>query len=447
MARNLFGAGPRKGTNKKQEERERSAREQEQRRRAQQERQRAALRGDADPQYPMPTMEEADGEEDAPPVTVARPQSYRQADDVRRDDSRTMGLQNQIDELRLIVREISESRERERETARAQEAEIAQLKIALESARQEMTQSAQAVSMNENRTRQQLEDLEERLDDSMRPIRSLQAHVTDLLEQSRRKVDDTTQNKERYAEIMTNIEHLTAMSDRTTAIAHGLRDNIDSVRSAIDELRRDVIRTDDSIKIVDQEARRRVQSVSENIDGFTSRMDELRSDLSHTYEAIEDTKRGLVHVDPTLDELRADSVALRGDLSKLQSQVDIRHDQVIDLQDEARQETDARFDQLRHTLEERIERLNERLEETNEVFRETTYKISEINAQVEDLRQTDTSLHRDIWYLHEQRVRVRLEQVQEELDLATAQRRDAESEARVGLGSRVRRRRGDDSSQ
>jgi chromosome segregation ATPase len=446
MARNLFGAGTRKGVNKKQDERERTAREQEQRRREQQERQRAALRGETDPQVTLPDMDEEDAPA-GPPVTVARPQTYREADEVRRDDSRTLGLQNQIDELRLLVKDLVEDRDQDHATIKSQEAEIAQLKIALENSRQEMTQSAQAVSLNENRTRQQLEDLEERLDDSMRPIRSLQAHVTDLLEQSRRKVDDTTQNKERYSELMTNMEHLTAMSDRTSAIAHGLRDNIDSVRSEIDELRRDIIRTDDSVKIVDQEARRRVQGVSENIDGFTSRLDELRSDLSHTFEAIEDTRRGLVHVDPTLDELRAAEIALRNDLTKLQSQVDIRHDQIVDLQDEARQETDARFDQLRHTLEERIERLNERLEETNETFRETTYKISEINAQIEDLRQTDTSLHRDIWYLHEQRVRVRLEQVQEELDLATAQRRDAESEARVGLGSRVRRRRSDDSSQ
>ncbi len=280
----------------------------------------------------------------------------------------------------------------------------------------------------------------------MRPIRSLQAHVTDLLEQSRRKVDDTTQNKERFAEVMTNMEHLTAMSDRTSAIAHGLRDSIDSIRTEIDELRRDNIRTDDSIKIVDQEARRRTQAVAESIEGFTARLDELRSDISHTFETIEDTRRSLVHIDPTLDELRSGEINLRNDLTKLQNQVDARHDQLVDMQDEARQETDARFDQLRHTLEERIDRLNERLEETNETFRETTYKLSEINAQIEDLRQTDVSLHRDIWYLHEQRVRVRLEQVQEELDLATAQRRDAEGEARVGLGNRVRRRRSDDTT-
>ena len=380
-------------------------------------------------------------------ITAARPESYRREDERRRTQAQTQTVHNQLDELRLAIREISLRQQADQATIKQQEATIAQLQIALEQTGQEYEQSSQARALDENRTRQLIEDLEQRLDDSTRPIRSLQAHVTDLLEQSRRKVDDSTQTSERYSEVMTTMEHLTAMSDRTSAIAHGLRDNIDSVRSEVDELRRDVIRTDDSIKIVDQEARRRTTTVAETIDSFTARIDELRSDLAHTYDALEDTRRGLVHVDPTLDELRAGEIALRNDLTRTQAQMDERHDQLADLQDDARQETDARFDQLRHALEERIERLNERLDETNETFRETTYKISEINVQIEDLRQVDTSLHRDIWYLHEQRVRVRLEQVQEELDVATAQRRDAENEGRVGLGNRVRRRRGEDTTE
>lgn len=379
--------------------------------------------------------------------TVSEPGTYRRDDERRREEARTATVQSQMDELRLALRELSGRQLADQGTIKQQAATIAQLRIELEESRQESHQSAQARALDENRTRQLIEDLEERLDDSTRPIRSLQAHVTEILEQSRRKTDDTTQNLERYNDLLTSIEHLTALNDRTSAITHGLRDGIDSVRSEVDEIRRDIIRTDDSVKIVDQEARRRTSSVSENIEGFTTRIDELRSDLAHTYDALEDTRRGLVHVDPTLDELRAGEINLRNDLNRLQSQMDERYDQVVDLQDDSRQETDARFDQLRHTLEERIERLNERLDETNEIFRETTYKISEINSQIEDLRQVDASLHRDVWYLHEQRVRVRLEQVQEELDIATAQRRDAEGEARVGLGNRVRRRRTDDSSQ
>jgi chromosome segregation ATPase len=386
--------------------------------------------------------------QDSPPTTTsaASPSTYRQEDDRRRDEARIAALQNQVDELRLAVRELNSRQLHDQEQAKHQEGIIAQLRIALEQSRQEAQQSAQARALDENRTRQQIEDLEERLDDSTRPIRSLQAHVTEMLEQSRRKVDDTSQNQQRFDELVTMIEHLSALGDRTSAVAHGLRDSIDSVRGEVDELRRDVIRSDDSIKIVDQEARRRTASVQELAEGYSIRLDELRSDLAHTFDSLEDTRRGLVHVDPTLDELRAGEINLRQDLNRLQAQVTERHDLLVDMHDDARQETDARFDQLRQSLEERLERLNERLEETNEIFRETSYKISDMNAQIEDLRQVDASLHRDVWYLHEQRVRVRLEQVQEELDIATAQRRDAEGEARVGLGSRLRRRKGEDGS-
>jgi chromosome segregation ATPase len=384
--------------------------------------------------------------QDSPPPTASAssPGTYRQEDDRRRDDARIAALQNQVDELRLAVRELNSRVLHDHEQSKHQESVIAQLRIALAQSRQESQQSAQARALDENRTRQQIEDLEERLDDSTRPIRSLQAHVTEMLEQSRRKVDDTSQNQQRFDELVTMIEHLSALGDRTNAVAHGLRDNIDSVRGEVDELRRDVIRSDDSIKIVDQEARRRTDSVKELAEGYSIRLDELRSDLAHIFDSLEDTRRGLVHVDPTLDELRAGEITLRQDLNRLQTQVNERHDLLVDMHDDARQETDARFDQLRQSLEERIERLNERLEETNEIFRETSYKISDMNAQIEDLRQVDASLHRDVWYLHEQRVRVRLEQVQEELDVATAQRRDAEGEARVGLGSRLRRRKGED---
>ena len=327
-----------------------------------------------------------------------------------------------------------------------QAALIAQLQQSQETATNESRQAAQAAALNENRTRQFVEELEERLDDAIRPVRSLQSHVTDLLEQNRRKVDDSTQNKERFGEISANIEHLSAQTDRSSAIAHGLRDGIDAIRGEVDELRRDILRTDDATKIVDQDSRRRVQGVSDMMDGFNARLDEIRADIAHTAETIDDTRRSLVHIDPSLDELRTAEQALRADLTTMQGTSDERYDQLVDMIEEQRQETDARFDQLRHTLEERIERLNERLEESNDSIRETGYKISEINSQLEELKQQDAALHRDIWYLHEQRVRVRLEQVQEELDLATAQRRDAEGEARVGLGTRIRRRRSDGGS-
>ena len=364
----------------------------------------------------------------------------RQDDDRRRDEARIAALQAQVDELRQAMREMSSRHTRQEETAKQQESLLAQTRLSIEQIRQEAQQTAQARALDENRTRQMVQDLEARIDDGTRPIRSLQAHVTELLDSSRRKVDDSSQNQQRFDELATMIEHLSALGDRTTAITHGLRDGIEGVHSEVESLRRDVMRTDDSIKIVDQEARRRTADVQDVAESYGARLDELRADLAHLYDTLENTRRGLVHVDPTLDELRAGELSLRQDLTRLQTIVNERHDLLVDMHDDARQETDARFGQLRQALEERADRFNERLDEANEAHREITYRVSDLNAQLEELRQVDASLHRDIWYLHEQRVRVRLEQVQEELDIATSQRRDAESDAQGGLGGRFRRR-------
>lgn len=453
MARNIFGQSKNRQANKRQEARERQSGEQEERRRMAQERQREALAAHGDG-FALPDIDGEGVYEDyeefeveyAPKATIARPESYREQEDRKRDDARYHAILADLEEMRSTLREVMEDRDSSMIMIKEQASEIAQLQQALEQATNESKQAAQAAALNENRTRQFVEELEERLDDATRPVRSLQSHVTDLLEQNRRKVDDSTQNKERFSEFGANIEHLSAQTDRTSAIAHGLRDGIDAIRGEVDELRRDILRTDDATKIVDQDSRRRVQGVSDLIDGLNTRIDEIRADVVHTNEMVDDTRRSLVHIDPSLDELRTAEQALRIDLTKMQSTSDERYDQVVDMIEEQRQETDSRFDQLRHTLEERIERLNERLEESNDSIRETGYRISELNSQIEELKQQDAALHRDIWYLHEQRVRVRLEQVQEELDLATAQRRDAEGEARVGLGARIRRRRTDDGS-
>ena len=450
MARNIFGQGKSRQPNKRQEERERQGAEQAERRRLAQERQRAALAAQGDgialPDLDTSVIYEEFEADYAPEITVTRPQSYRDQDDRKREDAQFHALLADLDDMRLSMSELMEDRDSSQILIKQQASEIAQLMQILEQSTNESRQAAQAAALNENRTRQFIEELEERLDDATRPVRSLQSHVTDLLEQNRRKVDDSTQNKERFGEIGTSIEHLSAQTDRTSAIAHGLRDGIDAVRGELDELRRDILRTDDATKIVDQDSRRRVQGVTDMVDGFNARLDEIRADIAHTAETIDDTRRSLVHIDPSLDELRTAEQALRADLTKVQGVNDDRYDQLVDMIEEQRQETDARFDQLRHTLEERIERLNERLEESNDANRETGYRISELNSQIEELKQQDAALHRDIWYLHEQRVRVRLEQVQEELDLATAQRRDAEGEARVGLGTRIRRRRADGAS-
>ncbi len=394
------------------------------------------------------TSEASNGEHASPPPPRTQPRqrsenSYRREDERRREEARTGTLQSQVDELRQLLRELSSRQLRAEEQTKHHQSQVAQNALAIEQLKQETEQNAQARSLDENRTRQKIDDLESRIDEGLRPIRSLQAHVTEMLEDSRKKVDDTAQNEQRFDEITTMIEHLSALGDRTSALTHGLRDSIDSSRAETEGLRRDIIRTEDAVKIVDQEGRRRVAEVHDVVEGYNGRIDELRADLAHLYDSLGNTRRGLVHVDPTLDELRTAEEALRQEFTRFQAVSEERHDMLVDMHDDARQETDARFEQIRQNMEERVDRLNERIEEASEMHRDLSYKLGNLGSELEELRQMDAGLHRDIWYLHEQRVRIRMEQVQEELDSATIQRRDAESDFQSGANPRSRRRRVD----
>ena len=354
------------------------------------------------------------------------PIAYRQEDERRRDEARIVALQNQIDELRQGMRELLSRQIRGEETVKLVESAAAQQRLALDQFRQEAHQTAQARALDENRTRQQISDVESRLEDSTRPIRSLQAHVNELLELSRKKTDDTGQHQRRFDELRSMIEHVSAHSDRTLVVTHQLRDSLDILRAETDQIRRDVLRAEDAVKIVDQEARRRGAELGQAADNTGARIDEVRSDLAHLYDLIEDTRRSIVHIDPTLEELRAADVDLRTDLNRFQTQAVERHELMLERDEDVRQETDAQFTEVRQTIEQRAERLSERLETAYEQHRELVFRVNSLFGHLDELRQIDASLRRDIWYLHEQRVRLRLEQVQAELDMVTSQRRDSD---------------------
>jgi chromosome segregation ATPase len=209
-------------------------------------------------------------------------------------------------------------------------------------------------------------------------------------------------------------------------MAHQLRDSLDHLREESDQVRRDILRTEDEIKIVDQESRRRIADVAQSGQDYSAGIDEIRSDLSHAFDLIEETKRSIVHIDPALEDLRAVDGKMQQELTRVQAQAIERHEITIERQEDLRQAFDGHIVELRQSQEGRYERLAERIEAVAEQHRELGFQISAVAHQLDELRQIDDHLRRDLWHLHEARVRLRLEQIQEELDLVTGQRRDAD---------------------
>ena len=355
---------------------------------------------------------------------------YRQEDERKRELARLTTLQSQIDELRSALRELASRQVRLEEGVKGMEGGNAENRILIEQSRQESQVSARARAIDENRTRQQIADMDQRLEDAVRPIRSLQAHVSELLEASRRKTDDTGAYNRRFEEIRAALEHLQAIGDRNTIAAHQLRETIESSKGEVDLVRRDILRNEDAVKIVDQEMRRRIAEVAQANEGFSVRLDDIRADVAHGLDLIQDLQRAGASVEPSFEELRKVDADLKTEVARINQLALERHETIVDRIDDLRQSTDAQVAEVRTSQDQRFERLGERIDEINEQYRELGVRIAAFVHQLDELRLIDESLRRDLWQLHEQRVRLRLEQAQQELDQLSGNRRETEDAAR-----------------
>lgn len=353
---------------------------------------------------------------------------YRQDDDRQRNEARILGLHSAVDELRQALRELASRQVRLDEALRQNEGIEAQNRLAIEQVRQDMNQSMQARILDENRTRQVIADLDTRIDDMTRPLRALQSQVHELSEASRRKIDDSGLVQKRFEEFRVQIEDVRSLADRSVAMAHQLREAVEEANQESDDIRREMMRTDDQIKMVDQEMRRRVADVAGSTEGYGARFDELRSDVAHAFELIEQTRRAIVPFEPAIDELREKDGQLRQDITRYASQNAERIEAVMERQESIVQDIDGRFVELKQSQDQRVDRLSDRIEQVEEQHRQLIYRLSSLVNELEGLRQVDDGLQRELWVLHEQRVRLRLEQVQQELDYLTRLRRDAEQE-------------------
>ena len=344
----------------------------------------------------------------------------------KRDEAKIQTLQAQIDELRAITREFASRQTRMEDQFKTSDATIAQYRITLEQHRHEVSQSGQARQLEEARVRQQLSDLSTRIDDSTRPIRSLQAHVAELLETVRRQRDDVSQDTKRFDDLRSLIDHLGAHSERQIVVSQALRDSIENVRVELERQQRDLLRIDDATKIVDQDARRRVAEVVQQIQNLSVKLSEEFGGVNALSVRIEDVDQTLTTVWPHFDVLRDAQQRLEGEISRFHAQSVERDDLVAERIEEIRQQADAQLSNLDAATAQRFERLTVRTEQLDEIDRELTYRLSLFEMQLEELTRVDQRVRREMWYLQEQRARLKLEQAQQEFESVMDARRQAE---------------------
>jgi chromosome segregation ATPase len=346
----------------------------------------------------------------------------------RRDEAKIVALQQQLDETRSLVRELVSRQSRNEEQFKQYELALAQVRQTGEQHRHEITQSFQARQLEDARVRQQLTDLDARIDETGRPIRSLQAHITEIVETLRRGKDDSDDDLRRYDELKTIIEHVAAIAERNTGVIQVTRESIESLRTDHEQTRRELQLTEDSVKIVEQDARRRVAEVIQDLQNLVVKVDDYKGVFAQLDAQIEDVRHSIVHIDPALDALAEVDATVREQILRFYAQSDERDELLSERIDELRRQLDVQVRDLRQIGEERYERVNARVDALIDVDRELAYRLNVIDLRIDEVREIATKLRRELWHLHELRSRMRLDQAQAELESISDARRIAEQE-------------------
>ena len=354
----------------------------------------------------------------------------------RRDEAKIIALQQQLDETRSLVREVVARQARNEEGFKQYEMALAQLRTTTEQHRHEVSQSLQARGLEDSRVRQQLTELDGRIDETGRPIRSLQAHISEIIESLRRGRDETDDDQRRYDELKTMIEHIAAIAERNTGVTQVTRESIEGLRTDLETLRRELQLAEDSVKILEQEVRRRSAEVTQDTRNLSARIDDFKSVFDQLQAQIEDVRASIVHIDPALEQLAGIDGALKQEIDRYVIQADERDDLLGERIDEVRRQLDVQVRDLRQIAEQRYEHINGRVDSQIDVDRELTYRLNVIEMRIEEVRELWTKLRREVWHLHEGRSRMHLDHAQAELEAVSDARRAAEMDSVTERGER-----------
>jgi chromosome segregation ATPase len=357
----------------------------------------------------------------------------------RRDEARISALQTQLDETRSLVRELVSRQQRNEDSFKNYEIGLSELRTVLDHHRHEASQGMQARQVEESRVRQQLSELDERIDETTRPIRMIQAHVAEALDAIRRGRDENQDDLRRFEELRTAIDRVAAAAERANDVGQFLREGLDGLRAEHDQTKRDVQKVDDAVRIAEQDTRRRLTEVNQEVGNVDAKIEEVRPIFGQLEAHIEDIRQSMRHVDPSLDELARVDETTQAEVSRLFSQLSERDDLATERIDELRVQQDVSARDLRQTLNQHYERLNERLDTVQDSVRELGFRLNLIDMRIDELADADTRIRREVWHLHEMRTRMRLDQVQAELEAVVDDRRAVDTELVQGSNPPNRR--------
>jgi chromosome segregation ATPase len=353
--------------------------------------------------------------------------SAREEERRRREEVLTSALQQQVDELRLVLREQANRQQRLEEQIRQSEAQVGQVRLELDTVRQEAGRLVQLRHLEEQRVRQQVANLQERVDEPLRPLRNVQAQVADLTEHIRLQREQIGQGARQVEAVAAIIETVRADAVRGVDAARQAREALETVQHAQSALGREIQKIGDQARLIEQEARRRAVAIEQQVENLATRLEAVAAIGPHLEELIRQTREEIRVFQPQIDAARDKDKQQDQQLSRVQTQAEERDTLMRGRVEDVREQLAREIAGVTAALNEALVGIHERIGEWEATHRDIVGRFGALGVEVRALQQADEQVAELVRRVEERLVRARLDQAQQAWE-DLMERRQKESE-------------------
>ncbi len=353
--------------------------------------------------------------------------SAREDERRRREEAAIIALQQQVDELRHLLREQVNRQSRFEEQLRQADGQVGQLRVEMDDVRQTAAQVVQLRQLDDHRIRQQLADLQSRVEEPQRPLRSLQAQMAEVVDQVRQGREHSL-NAERQVEgVRVQVESYRNEIALALDAARQARDGLEGLHQVQATLARDIQKVSDQSRLAEQDLRRRLTEIEQSVTNLVSRTDTIAAYRPMLEEAIRQIRQEMTLFQPQLDALGARDGHHVQELARVQAQAEERDRLLRDRLEEMLTVITDEIGRMMDAVDEAVDGIHARIANWEEAQRELSGRFSQTVVQLSALQGHDERLAEVLRRTEERLVLLQLEQAQQAWE-ALMERRQAESE-------------------
>ncbi len=325
--------------------------------------------------------------------------NYRDSDQSKKGEAQVFQLQQQVDELRRLLREQVARQHSLEDNWKQSEARILQVREQADRQAAELTQLVQVRLLEEHRIKQEVSELQVRINEPIKPIRELRSQVAEILDARRRDAEQVGLDKSILDKLGTGIRDFQAQIGRLDGYIKDLREAIKITANAQEYYQRELERFTDIIHTNEQVVRRQGEE-------FREQTKSLRDEVmlfTNRITRVEDLQRldaaKLEELPPAFEVLHQEDGRIQASVVRVEKILEERIDGYQGRLEEIRQQTESQFFNINQLISGQAESEAARVNQIDEHLRVLDAALLETQMRIEQVKQIeDTELY-DVYNL------------------------------------------------